>query len=238
MKDPLTAAETDVLPEDSVGPAREPIRSQLTRVFEDLVLGTAAAALSAAAIWWLLASDARNASESLLNSYAGPMVLVSLGPGGACAAAVLVTVGARRKPTVTFILSAFIFGFLLTLFAGQASRAVVIETWSQFAIRAKPVIEAIERYDRENGRPPSDPSDLVPKYLASLPRVPGGLRMEIVPPDRIEEGGKDRWRLLVMYIPSPGSFGDVFAFHPSGEYPDYGYGGGLERVGKWGYYWE
>jgi hypothetical protein len=119
---------------------------------------------------------------------------------------------------------------------GEARRPVLLATMH----RAEPVIAAIGAYTKRHGKPPADLDRLVPGHLPCLPEpgplAKGGWRYEVG--KRPVAGG---WSLYVMVsreYSDPTGFGDVFAYHPSGRYEGSAYGGGLERVGAWGYYHE
>ena len=105
---------------------------------------------------------------------------------------------------------------------------------------AAPIITAIEKYAQASGAPPTRLDALVPKYLIRLPDAGlvarDGWHFEPSSP----WGG---WTLFVLvrddYSPNLFlGFGDTFAYHSSGQYPDHAYGGVLKRFGSWGYYVE
>jgi len=106
--------------------------------------------------------------------------------------------------------------------------------------RAAPLLAAIGEYTQRHGHPPPDLTRIVPEYIPCLPEpgplAKGGWRYDVG--KRPIAGG---WSLYVMVsrrYSDPTGFGDVFAYHPSGRYEPAAYGGGLERVGTWGYYHE
>lgn len=102
---------------------------------------------------------------------------------------------------------------------------------------AAPVISAIERYEGDNGQPPSALSVLVPSYLPSLP----GTGIAAYPkfeyeatPNTPQSHFGNAWVLWVE-TPSGGINWDIFLYLPNQRYPRHGYGGDLERVGRWAY---
>jgi len=140
----------------------------------------------------------------------------------------------------------------------QEGRAEGRRELLQATIRsARPVIEAIRRYERERRAPPPTLDALVPDFLDALP-LPGGPAAggweywADVPGGRVEGGRWHRvrlessaggWALGIAvrkdFVPRfPYNLGDYFIYHPSGSYPRSAYGGVLERVGDWGYYHE
>ena len=67
--------------------------------------------------------------------------------------------------------------------------------FAQLADRAKPLVAAIEKFDREKGRAPSMLNELVPNYLPSVP----GTGIGVYPNYEYErlKQGKNRWQLTV-----------------------------------------
>ncbi|MEW5883939.1 MAG: hypothetical protein AB1725_06920 [Armatimonadota bacterium] len=122
---------------------------------------------------------------------------------------------------------------------------------------AAPLIQAIRKYEELRGAPPPSLDALVPEFLDALPQpagpAEGGWEYWADVPGGRKEGGK--WH-RVQLEPSAGGWalgiavrkefrprflynlGDYFLYHPSGHYPRTAYGGVLERVGEWGYYFE
>lgn len=108
--------------------------------------------------------------------------------------------------------------------------------------QAAPLIRAVERYAADHGSPPPELNRLVPRYLPRIPEpgpmAQGGWRYSVGEDAR----GGARWSLWISvrreYSPQFWGFRDVFAYHPTGEYPREAYGGVLEQIGRWGYYYE
>lgn len=97
------------------------------------------------------------------------------------------------------------------------------------AVRAEPLVAAIERYVREHGAPPPSIVQLVPAFL---PRLPAGL-----PPLELVTAGElcgNPWA-LVAETPIGLLNWDVFLYLPRQNYPTHGWGGWLERIGRWAY---
>lgn len=107
--------------------------------------------------------------------------------------------------------------------------------------RAEPLLAAIQSYEKRHGKPPENLGDLKIPVLSAGPLAEQ--RMDTVRgwDYRPSSNGTERWALLVWVrrdqTPNLG-FGDCFAYHADQRYPEHLYGGVLERVGKWGYYWE
>jgi hypothetical protein len=111
------------------------------------------------------------------------------------------------------------------------------------------LLRAIQRYESEHARPPATLTELVPGYLPRLPdpgpvaRNGWSYRVGARPDPEWEPPPDQPWSLGVQvrsgFCPACGfSFGDYFAYHPTGRYPRAAYGGILERIGGWGYYHE
>lgn len=107
--------------------------------------------------------------------------------------------------------------------------------------RAEPLVAAIRAYEKREGKPPESLTALrltVPPAGAMAEQ-----RLDTVQgwDYRTTSHASEHWALLVWvrrdHTPNMG-FGDCFAYHSDGSYPKHAYGGVLERVGAWGYYWE
>ena len=123
-----------------------------------------------------------------------------------------------------------------------------------FTNKAEPLIGALEDYNKEHGTYPDRLEQLVPQFIAQIP----------VPSSLLCRDARVRGESWIYYLkPIDGecraldlpydlsfdvrhgfcpkcmvSFGDVFAFHPTGRYLREAHGSVLERIGKWGYYHE
>lgn len=101
---------------------------------------------------------------------------------------------------------------------------------------AMPLVGAIDEFARRENRPPQLLTELVPKYLSHIPSTGmGGY------PDWQYHTGADarpyaenRWILLVR-TGGPGINFDQLLYFPNQRYPQSGYGGRIERVGRWAY---
>jgi hypothetical protein len=100
---------------------------------------------------------------------------------------------------------------------------------------SEPLIAAIERYEAAHGRPPAELKDLVPNEIERIPRTGIGVFPDFQyfsnQPYRYDGNS---WVLIV----EPPSFimgFDQVLYFPKQNYPEHGYGGMLERIGKWAY---
>jgi hypothetical protein len=100
--------------------------------------------------------------------------------------------------------------------------------------QARPLIKAIESFGEEEGRYPKELSELLPDYLQAIPRT-GAVGY---PNFRYTLAGSNtlfRSYELLVKTPVGGINWDVFVFWPENHYPDYLYGGGVERIADWAY---
>lgn len=123
----------------------------------------------------------------------------------------------------------------IVLWAGLRIRHAAFERASE---TGNEVVRAIDRYQRIEGAYPDNLERLVPKYLAQIPGT--GL---LGYPDfyyckrgdpAVRTDGNAEYELGIR-CGSGGINFDVFFYWPGQAYPDFVYGGGVERIGKWAY---
>jgi hypothetical protein len=139
-----------------------------------------------------------------------------------------------RRPALTLLLCCPI--YLLTGFGGiRLAGAIRMEAFHKLATRSQPLVDAVHRFAEERNGPPKNLQELVPSYLPDVPRtgMPAYPEYEYVSGDAGNWDGNP-WVLLVR-TPSEGINWDMFVYFPLQNYPRQGYGGSLERVGKWAY---
>ncbi len=101
------------------------------------------------------------------------------------------------------------------------------------AQRTQPLVAAISRFERERGHPPESLEALVPAYIPKLPdRIPEVCL--IAGPDTPKAYAGNSWVLQAM-VPSGLINFDQFMYFPNQQYPEVGYGGGVERIADWAY---
>lgn len=102
--------------------------------------------------------------------------------------------------------------------------------FEQVAVRAKPLIAAIDSYEKKNGHRPSTLEDLVPNYLDNIPST----GMAAYPRFKYREREEE---VPMLYVPCSICFfnWDIFFYRPSKEYGVHEYGGVVERIGDWAY---
>ena len=115
--------------------------------------------------------------------------------------------------------------FLPCLWLGGAARMLAFELAGE---RAAPLIDAIERHVNETGRVPLRLQDLVPRWLDRLPAR--------LPPLKIEAGTEfgNPW-ILAASVPCGVFNWDQFFYFPNQDYPERGFGGSWQRLGRWAY---
>lgn len=123
-----------------------------------------------------------------------------------------------------------IIGGLMGLWLGNELRMYGFELAAE---RAEPLIEAIEIYTHDNGVPPESLPVLVPKYITELPQKLPPLEI-VTDPEKLLEYGENPWALTALV--SRGLLNwDRFIYFPDQDYPERGFGGGIERVSDWAY---
>lgn len=111
-----------------------------------------------------------------------------------------------------------------------------MERIRQVATSAQTLVRAIEAFERDNGRPPANLNEIVPRYIATIP--PTGMRGYdgwdyLQGPDA--QAFDDNTWVLRLHTGGPGINFDQLLYFPNQRYPQVGYGGWIERIGVWGY---
>lgn len=138
-----------------------------------------------------------------------------------------------RRHAVTILVCGLIYvsiGIALVRLSGP----VRMYAFQRLAIRSQPLIKAIEKFVADEGHPPSTLQELIPKYFSKIPKT----GMPAYPKYNYStEASRWHGNPWVLYIncTSGGVNFDRFIYFPKQNYPDKGYGGSLERVGKWAY---
>lgn len=118
-----------------------------------------------------------------------------------------------------------------TFCSGKATGLVRHYCFEQMTVRARPLVAAIDAYQKQHASPPCSLDVLVPKYLPKIPDTGMGAYPSF---NYTTKDETDPWRLEV-----PCSLGllnwDVCFYRPSKKYSAYEYGGGVEPIGDWRY---
>lgn len=140
--------------------------------------------------------------------------------------------GTRRTAGLVWI--ACVSTLLFSVPGIRMSHYVCRYGFERMAERTKPLIAAIRKFEREEGRPPAELGELVPTYIATIPATGIGAYPEY----RYEklENDSDPWELRVDCGRGPLNW-DEFYYRPSekyGERPS----GWVEPMGTWAYFHE
>jgi hypothetical protein len=138
-----------------------------------------------------------------------------------------------RRVAVTLLLCGglyFLVGFSLILI-GPAIRTQAFEG---LASRSTPLVTAITKFTEINQHPPNSLQELIPDYLKEIP----GTGMPAYPTYEYSIDSSNwhgnPWALYV-HTPSGLINWDMFIYLPLQNYPERGFGGGLERISTWAY---
>ena len=118
----------------------------------------------------------------------------------------------------------------------RLGESIRMNAFHDLARRGGPLVKAIHSYETRNGQPPGDLRALVPEFFPTVPLT----RMGAYPAYEYHVGSDaarydgNQW-VLVVNAPKAGLNWDSFIYFPLQNYPTQGYGGVLERVGKWAY---
>ena len=115
-------------------------------------------------------------------------------------------------------------------------RKVRMEAFHKLAQNSEPLVQAIKNYESQHASPPSSLDELVPDFLSEIPNTGMGAypEYEYKVGEEAQKFAQDEW-CLVVQTPLGGLNWDIFIYLPSQDYPEYGYGGYLEKVGDWAY---
>lgn len=116
----------------------------------------------------------------------------------------------------------------------HVAASVRMNAFHRLADRSEPVVNAIHRFVEKEGRPPADLEELVPDFLPQIPQTGMPAYPTYWYSTESNQWDGNPWVLYVI-CPSSGNNFDRFMYFPKQNYPDKGYGGFLERVGKWAY---
>lgn len=151
------------------------------------------------------------------------------------ASPVLLLVRKTRFVSLGYVAVALIFvpSFVYGVYLGRMAWRGGI---GRFIDRSRPLIEAIESYQWAYGMPPESLQALVPEFLPSVPRPAFGPtnRYLYLSGREARDFAGEPWTIRVPAPSHPMGFDQVLYF-PGHDYPEVGYGGGIERIGDWGY---
>jgi hypothetical protein len=101
--------------------------------------------------------------------------------------------------------------------------------------RGDVLVKAIQQYEAKYGDPPLSLDALVPDFLPEVTMTGIGLRSDFqYTLDQPKQYDGNPWVLVMIPPCAPMGF-DSLMYFPKQNYPKHGYGGGIERMGAWGY---
>jgi hypothetical protein len=123
-----------------------------------------------------------------------------------------------------------------TFVGNQVGHHVRMREFRQLGQRSGPLVQAIRQYEVAEGSLPESLAELVPAYLPKVPLTGMGAYPEYSY-SRAEEGDDFYGNTWMLSVPTPMGLinWDSFIYLPNGDYPRYGFGGSLERIGEWAY---
>jgi hypothetical protein len=128
--------------------------------------------------------------------------------------------------------AAVLVGTIGGVWLGPIHRMARIE---QVVASAVPLARAIEAFEHEEGRPPRQLSELIPRYPAIPSTGMGGYsEWDYITGIDARPYGDNSW-VLRVYTSGPGVNFDQLMHFPNQRYPQFGHGGWIERVGGWAY---
>lgn len=140
------------------------------------------------------------------------------------------------RPYAGFYLVALIVSLFAMYFGFRCGADRRMKAFRSLAERSETLIGAIAAFQEQRGRPPQQLDELVPGFLPSVPStgMGGYPHYRYLVGDDAKEYGKNEWAIEV-FTPRPGINFDCFLYFPNQNYPEYGFGGSLERIGSWAY---
>jgi len=134
-----------------------------------------------------------------------------------------------------------LFGLSIAVAAGTAVGMWLgpihkMERIRQVATSDMPLVPAIHAFERDQGRPPENLTELVPRYIPAIPftGMRGYSQWDYIHGADARAYGQHSWVLLV-HTGGPGINFDQLMYFPNQQYPEFGHGGWIERMGAWGY---
>lgn len=164
------------------------------------------------------------------------LVYPLLGAFGAVLPCLIMLFFRKTRNWAVLILLASIITLTLTIPLMRLAGRVRMRAFHQLEQRSVPLVDAILAYEADHGNPPETLDALVPKYISEIPstRIGAYPAYEYVFGEEAKKWNDNPW---VLYVKTPLGFlnWDMFIYFPKQNYPAEGYGGSLERIGKWAY---
>jgi hypothetical protein len=140
----------------------------------------------------------------------------------------------RRLAARCWLLAAVL--TVATLVGLRLGARVRTAAFHDLAQRSVPLVEAIHAHEAKHGAPPPDLAALVPEFLPSVPGtgIAAYPNYEYFVGTEAAKYDNNPWALRV-FTPGGGINFDMFVYFPLQNYPEFGYGGRLERIADWAY---
>ena len=105
------------------------------------------------------------------------------------------------------------------------------------AVRARPLVAAIGKFQREKKRAPHNLQELVPRYLPAIPSTGMAVYPKFEYSTREQKGARAKFQSYqLQVVTSAGLLKlDTFYYWPEGDYPARMSGERVERIGTWAY---
>jgi hypothetical protein len=143
----------------------------------------------------------------------------------------------KRRVLGLKLVLAFLGGWVGTVSAGVFREGILRGGAERLALRSRPLIEAIRKYESVNARPPEYLEKLTPEFISEIPRtsMSGCPDFSFKTLDETNSAyGLNRWYLRVKCDRGNKNY-DTFLFLPDVRYDDVRLGGPWERVQDWAY---
>lgn len=136
----------------------------------------------------------------------------------------------KRRMAATLLLACAMF-FICTTFWDWVGEGIRDRALLAFTERSKPLVSAIEAYRKDLGKPPASLKELVPAYLAAIPKTGLGACPEYS--YQVENANGLEWELSIA--PDPFHFSSAMIYDPLIQVRSYNEGS--MRYGDWIYTW-
>ncbi len=132
--------------------------------------------------------------------------------------------------------SGCVFYVIIAVFCFRLAGKYRMAAFSKLADRSSVLVQAIYKYDEDQGKPPQTLQQLVPDYLPQIPSTSMGAypEYEYLVADDANFYQGNPW-VLVVHTPLGMLNYDMFMYFPKQHYPEQIYGGNVEKIKDWAY---
>lgn len=139
----------------------------------------------------------------------------------------------RARRMCLTLLSAVAMLFLCGFFWGWVGSRIRNRALHAFTERSKPLVSAIEAYQKDQGHSPAKLQELVPAYLSAIPGTGLGICPEYRYIVRDADHGLQKWQLSII-VHEPFGYSELI-YDPLNEVQPYS--DGILRIRDWTYTW-